>query len=420
MTDLEQNANPTLDNAENINSDVVQTNELNINSWEISQPEQANPNFLENTPNDVVDNNLNASGEIGSSSEVLLNNTPEENQLSENLDSAPVSEAPNNEVILWKFENTMINNTEEQNESQQVDNSLLEHSMTLDTPAIEETNANEQQKNKLAQKEKLLQLIKVHESKAQKSWFVKWILSGVVLTIWIVALSCILAKDQIVNLLGNNENPSLTASVVDLTANNNEEIANEENVIENENLENIEDINSEEDLNEVSDEENSEENYRDFGDYENEESLNEDVDNTESDEIMNENSEYVEETLPENNEEIVDEENVVEDENLENVISEEEYENLDNEEVANEESVSEEMTEDNNWYNITYVDSEEAANWVLPSHCSDLTCYGENKEFTPCSSFKKIDNLDENAHRIGNNWVCRYKDASELVYVELK
>jgi hypothetical protein len=32
MTDLEQNANPTLDNAENINSDVVQTNELNINS----------------------------------------------------------------------------------------------------------------------------------------------------------------------------------------------------------------------------------------------------------------------------------------------------------------------------------------------------------------------------------------------------
>jgi hypothetical protein len=53
----------------------------------------------------------------------------------------------------------------------------------------------------------------------------------------------------------------------------------------------------------------------------------------------------------------------------------------------------------------------------MASHCSDLKCY-DDKEFSPCFTFRLSENLDENANRIWNNWSCRYKDSSELVYVE--
>ncbi|MBR7036826.1 hypothetical protein IKI14_02975 [bacterium] len=60
-------------------------------------------------------------------------------------------------------------------------------------------------------------------------------------------------------------------------------------------------------------------------------------------------------------------------------------------------------SDDEQSYTITHVESEEDANWVLPSHCTDLTCYGDDKEFTPCTTFRLAANLDENANRIGKN-----------------
>jgi hypothetical protein len=78
------------------------------------------------------------------------------------------------------------------------------------------------------------------------------------------------------------------------------------------------------------------------------------------------------------------------------------------EEIAQEEA-NKNITENNNEnsnekeYSIIHVNSEEEANWVMPAHCSDLTCYGTDKEFTPCTTFRLSENLDENANRIGNN-----------------
>ena len=69
-------------------------------------------------------------------------------------------------------------------------------------------------------------------------------------------------------------------------------------------------------------------------------------------------------------------------------------------------------------YTITHVNSEEEANWVLPSHCSDLTCYWEDQEFVECTSFRMIETLDENTTRVSSRWWCKYKDPSELVYVQ--
>ncbi|MBO7504789.1 hypothetical protein J6T66_01145, partial [bacterium] len=76
-------------------------------------------------------------------------------------------------------------------------------------------------------------------------------------------------------------------------------------------------------------------------------------------------------------------------------------ENINNEIIDNSETSNEVIEEQNEkGYIITHVNSEEEANWVLPAHCTDLTCYGEDKEFIECTSFKMVESLDENAHRI--------------------
>jgi len=219
-------------------------------------------------------------------------------------------------------------------------------------------NAEDHEKAKLIQKEKLAQLIKIHETKAKKAWFTKWIFSGVILTIAIIAASFILVKDQILNLLdyeGKNNIP-LPASIMDL---NHDNKAIYDETIDDETID----------------------------------------DETIGDETIGDET-IDDETI---DDETIDDETIG-DETIDD-------ETIDDE-TLNEKNTSEYL------YNITHVDSEENANWVLPAHCSDLTCYGEDKEFNPCTTFRLSENLDENANRIGNNWTCRYKDASELVYVE--
>lgn len=95
-------------------------------------------------------------------------------------------------------------------------------------------------------------------------------------------------------------------------------------------------------------------------------------------------------------------------------INTEESQNEENNEQEVSENTNEEPIEENNEptetieeenaepYTITYVNSEEEANWVLPAHCSDLTCYGEDKEFAPCTSFKMVETMDENSNRISS------------------
>ena len=49
---------------------------------------------------------------------------------------------------------------------------------------------------------------------------------------------------------------------------------------------------------------------------------------------------------------------------------------------------------------------------------TSLRIFRNLPRFSEDLDFTLIDKLDENVHRIGNAWKCRYKDASELVYVE--
>lgn len=299
-----------------------------------------------------------------------------------------------NDSFLWSFENNMTNPTNNGEIQSSIDNStLLNHPAILDNP-FSDSNNKEEDKNKLVQKEKLAHLIKAHESKAQKSWFLKWILSGVVAMIVIAFVSFIFAKDQVIDMINmiNEKTPWLSANVVEITDSQNEEVGdNEENIIDNE----IEDENI--------DNENEYNNDDEFEDNELEENY-----------IDQENIEDVDEISDVEYSDFEDEENINEYDNSEDIESYSE----DTEEINNFEENESANENQNLRYNITRVDSEEEANWVLPSHCSDLTCYGDDKEFTPCTTFRLSENLDENANRIGKNWTCKYKDASELVYVE--
>ena len=278
-------------------------------------------------------------------------------------------------ALLWKFDNIVINPViEEESDTKITDDfseTILKHPAVLEKSPISQANEKEEQeKAKLLQKEKLAQLIKTHEKKSWRIWFTKWILSGIVLVACAVLVSCIFAKDQVLNIINSDflNGLSLSANVVEVEnntddeKNNDKEIANDEDEIDNE---------------EISDSENTTD------------------DETTTDEQIADVLEIAtDEDTTTDNEEITSDETTVD------------------EEATNDEETNDE------WYSITSVESEEEANWVLPAHCSDLTCYGEDKEFTPCTTFRLSESLDENANRIGNNWVCRYKDPSELVYVE--
>ena len=411
MSDL-WTTNPTTDNNENTNP-IINPDNFDTNLWTISHEENSSdtPNIFsknENSTENILTSEVSESGqdnqakgseivetteEIKQSSpiqEFSPTNIPEENfmeqdELPKDLTPSKPEEKESNEIILWKFDNAMLNTIENWKNSSTLDNSILEHPVILDNSPvildnspIMKANAEDHEKAKLIQKEKLAQLIKIHETKAKKAWFTKWIFSGVILTIAIIATSFILAKDQILNLLdyeGKNNIP-LPASIMDL---NHDNKAIYDETIDDETI----------DDETIGDETIGDETIGD-------ETIDDETidDETIGDETIDD------ETI---DDETIDDETIG-DETIDD-------ETIDDE-TLNEKNTSEYL------YNITHVDSEENANWVLPAHCSDLTCYGEDKEFNPCTTFRLSENLDENANRIGNNWTCRYKDASELVYVE--
>ena len=364
---------------------VPQNSTEEVTPWNLSET-PTSPNLTEevSSPNPIEENiSTEAPNENGA---------PAWDSLVENLsnlqpDLTETQQTANNEISLWKFEDEPVN-TVSAEQTNEVSTNPVETATPLEQPTINEnpltenpvnTNLQDQEKNKLTPKEKLAQLIKTHESKAQKSWFTKWILSGIALTIVIVLAWFIFAKDQILDLINKIDgNQQLTANVVEITNTTDEEITPENEIIDEN-----EDINDEESL------------------IEDDDILMEDEEAYLEDELM-----FPDEGIYDN--EIMDEDNIIEDE-----------ESIDEDNIIEDEDIQIGDSE-NSSYNITHVDSESEANWVLPAHCSDLNCYGEGKEFTPCTTFRQSENLDENANRIWKNWVCKYKDSSELVYVELK
>ena len=427
MADSEKSTNPDVKNTNNIATS--ETSWIDLSKLPQEEPRIGTENTPENIESPETENsnkswteNLETTLSSESSSEENLSTnlstqeTTTQNSLNENPNLEPKETINDtNNPNLW--ESNMPTNTVNEPginpNSEILQNQLLEHPVVLNNVNL---NPEEWEKTKLSQKEKLTQLIKTHESKAQKSWFIRWFLSGVALIAILVFASFILAKDQILNFLNdwNTNNQTLSASIVNLSedeTNNNEDISNTEEKIEN-------------NEDQVYDEDSFKYKWSTYYEPE-EESYEMALPYEEYEEIENEEigTEEIE------TEEIETEEINNNDENIENEISEDtEPTDKINEDKSTENSETDDNELDKNTqdyeteksYTITPVSSEETANWVMPAHCSDLTCYGEGKEFTPCKTFRLSENLDENTNRIWKNWVCRYKDASELVFVEFE
>lgn len=439
MADLEKTIDPVLDNAEDTNPTVDQGKDFEVDLSNSATAEQKSPDFSNlfsedvsktetvNSDVEATSNEVNDLQENHGENTISLENSepqPENLNLGSSLEESNQQEAlagnsnislnqepANNEVLLWKFESEMINTVDTTKEDVKPDSAILDHPAILENyQNIEESspilNAEKQEKERLVQKEKLAQLVKAHETKAEKSWFTKWILSGVILTAWIVVASCIFAKDQVVNLLngGVENNASLSANIVDVFNNtNDDEIINNEEAIDNEEIVDEEAAIDEEviDENEIIDDEEIIDNEEVIDDEiidDEENTNNEDVDKGQTNDKEILNDEEIDESIPYEGV-TIDEIAVANDEATTN-------------DETNEEEVKEVLK-----YTITHVNTEEEANWVLPAHCTDLTCYGEDTEFTECTSFKMIETLDENSTRVWNRW-CRYKDSSELVHVD--
>ena len=378
---------------------------------EVPSESTVQPSLSDEGSNDVslLSNESTLNSEvINESSEVKLEDSPAVNTEVE----VPTASW---EVILWKFENEMISRESVANETEISSPVKVDISQPIENSPILQANNQDQEKAKLLQKEKLALLIKEHESKAQAKWFTMWIISGTLLTICMAVVAFVFAKDQIIDLINGDTWSSSSVVAIDADESDDElvddEISEEEALLED--WEEVEDV----DDGDAAEGENQDKYIIQVDDilsawYDNETA----AEKLKSllDEVMKENEEPDIELTQYISQAILNlTVNSLETDNAESSNDE-----IDDSVESNDTSI--ETEKNDKWYNINYVGSEEEANWVLPAHCSDLTCYGEDKEFTPCTSFRLTENLDENANRIWSNWICRYKDASELVFIEFK
>ena len=394
------------------------------------------------------------------------------NQVGENLAEPNTDFADNTEKPAYFTEEQPQLNVLNEN---QTDNLPNMNNQEVKEQTINSNSETIQAEAMAAKKEKLIQLLKAESDKWKKSWFIKWILSWVGITLWILAISVVLAKEQIVSLLSNdNLNFSnLEANVVGVV-DNTENQGGDSSIVGNENIEKEdENITPEDEDTKLPDEsiqpdigasseiENIE--NEDEKDNSNEEENKDNiVDNIDSDDGMNNEDIHTEEKYMEqvahllsmwyDNETLVeylknmiydvqnsenpDEKTIsmLEDtiysimasnndnKNNQEVVSDFESGNLEDEIVSdieiNENEEIQEPLEQKDGYSIKHVATPEEANRVLSPNCSDTFCGADKNSITLCTEFKQKDDLADDAHRIWNAWTCRYKDVSELVYVE--
>lgn len=360
-------------------------------------------------------------------------------------DLQAIQQEPNTETPAEPAEtNTVENNVEvpENAFSKEIQHTALDNSQNAQDIATAQIAA--QQKAKIEQQK--LAWLKQHESKARKSGLATWILSGILLTLLLLIAGVVFAKDYVLtaidyisslvpsnnlNAINNPVNEENEISEID--SSNIEEDVNEDEINEDENAETVDSVQQyyEEVDTIISSESNPETKSEELKNILAEVMQIEQPDNeliqyisqAIMDLTINSEEPQNEQTENEENNEIVWNEEINNSEsneavNLEDNESNNSEENTSIEATNNSQSTETIQEENKSEYTITHVNSEEEANWVLPAHCSDLTCYGEDKEFIECTSFKLVETLDENAHRIGNGGGCRYKDSSELVYVQ--
>ena len=455
MADLENSINPT----QSTESEApILAPESTV---EIGTP----PIFQENTGNFQENSSMEEWIQQQTPSEINLNDT--ENFSTTTEENSQVVSIPeifqetnltpenidNNSWINNPIEDTSTHTTTQTYAENPIEISVAENPWNTETSPnteaiqtmdIMNTNTNLTQDSQSSQKEKLAQLIKLREKKAKNIWFSRWILTWIIATLWLWVISIVFAKDQIINFINNSDNiieikSWMTANITDLIEDSNEEFTNKEPTNEE-----INPLDNEE----ITDE-NNEENY-----YENalikEEYLRQINhitsiwDNKQAIDELNimlkeiqwsehpdeelimliyttiddiENSIASDETNSDINSEVTKISTDTNDKEKEDTkISTEEN----NETNPSENDITQ---KDENTITFTHVDNIEDANWVMSPNCNALNCWDytqtDPENLILCNDFKLKPDMEDNSHRIWSSWVCRYKDPSELVYLNI-
>ena len=401
-----QNTNPAMDNPD---LNPVAPEDTNSNVQNPVTEQQQSTDYSQLFSENISENN---------SAENLQN----QNEPVAPVETIPQPETPNvSEPVKPSVQETR-DQALEPNFQKELENTSLDNSQNIQTAqqVAEQKARIEQQK---------LAWLKEHESKAKKSWLATWILSGILITLLLFIAGVIFAKDYVLNAIDYIDSllPTSSRNITNNNQNNypiNPIIDNSE-ITENALSWDIEELDMHEE--EATDETDKTSISYDKVDeiISSEDDLDSKVEQLKNmvTQIIQENEEPDEELTQYISQAIMDltinSEEPQTEENNEEVVSNENVSNENvNEEVDNSESNEIVEEENNDPYTITHVNSEAEANWVLPSHCSDLTCYGEDQEFVECTSFRLIETLDENTPRVSSRWGCKYKDVSELVYVE--
>ena len=237
----------------------------------------------------------------------------------------------------------------------QVESNWSANGASMEAPQNTANNlADSQAMINAAKKDKLTQLLKAEQEKWKKAWFTKWLLSWIAVTACVLAVAVVFAKEQIIDFLSDG-----ATTPVSLEAS-------------------VVDLTAE----------------------------NVDEENIDGEDVN------IDETVPADDETVpADDETVPADD--ETVPADDETVPADDETVP-----ADDLVFVHDWYTIRHVSSESEANWILPAHCSDLTCYWDNEEFVACTKFRADESLEETSQRIWSSGACKYKDPSELVYVE--
>ena len=366
---------------------------------------------------------------------------------------------------------------------------MAEEKARAEAEAKAKKMAEEQEKLRIKeeQKEKLSLFLKWESSKNRKIWYLRGVFSWAALTIAILALTVVFAKEQVADLISKSwffgENLQLSANIVEVTNNtDNEEDSDTENLEEETNDEISDEETSDEEIStdeasndEQQNEENSDTNDEIPQETENEElpffsnpeitddtlnDSNEEIstDETSNDEQQNEensdtndeipqetengelpffsNPEITDDTLNDSNEEISTDE-ASNDEQQNEIIPESENSAEDNSNNSEQQDEINENEPNENEENNTdneenqeepqlayfHVNTVAEANWVMSANCNDLSCGDYTKateELILCKDFKQKEDLTDDAHRIWSSWICRYKDESELVHLNLE
>ena len=416
-TNLETNLG-SIENLNQINDVITAPTQNEVNSKDLNTDSQQAPNLTELFSENISEETTVTPKDINTSTNGQTYITKESNEDTELTNDEWMINGPT-------FQVDTTQQIQKDNISDEINQQIQTNNQNI-SGKIQQSWENDA-------KEKLLQLIKIHESNAQKKWFTLWILSGVALTACILVLTIVFAKDQIINILNLwvENNVPLTANVLHLENENVSSVENDVSDVEIENNSDTEIFNNENTSTENTNNEatnitlnETENNLPETNNYNTEEINNEIII---KDEINNN-----ENTPTNTSENALENENInetIENNDLDNTLLNEATTELNKTEENIEEHIeSEDISLDQNKpdlnnikYKITRVSSTWEANRVLPIHCwNDIFCNNTNQTFTPCEKFRLNENMSDDANRIWNTWTCRYKDLSELVHIDFE